>query len=88
MVKRFFRYDRNRFRGSLLLYINERVPCRVLQGQPNFTNIEILVLEIYQNNKKWLFLGLYKPPNQNGIEFLNRIRRILDYPKNMTMSPS
>ena len=34
---------------------------------------------MYQNNRKWLFLGVYKPPNQNDIEFLNRIGAILDY---------
>ena len=55
------------------------MPCRLLQGHPNLSDLEILVLEIHQNNRKWLFLGVYKPPNQNHIEFLNRIRAILDY---------
>ena len=36
-------------------------------------------IEVYQNSRKWLFLGVYKPPNQNDIEFLNRIESILDY---------
>ena len=53
--------------------------CRLLQGHPIFSNLEILVLEIYQNNRKWLFLGVYKPSNQNDIDFLNRIGAILDY---------
>ena len=66
---KIFRYDRNRFGGGLFLYVNEQVPCRLLQGHPNFSNLEILVLEVYQNNRKWLFLGVYKPPNQNDIEF-------------------
>ena len=34
---------------------------------------------MYQNNRKWLFLGVYKPPNQNDIEFLNRIGANLHY---------
>ena len=51
----------------------------MLQGNPNFSNLAILVLEVYQNNRKSLFLGVYKPPNQNDIEFLNRIGVILDY---------
>ena len=51
----------------------------LLQGHPNFSNLEILVLEIYQNNGKWLFLAVYKPPNLNNIEFLKRIGAILDY---------
>ena len=53
--------------------------CRLLQGHPNFPDLEVFVLEIYQNNKKLLFLGVYKPPNQNDIEFLNRIGAITDY---------
>ena len=52
---------------------------QVLQGHPNFSNLELLVLEIYQNNRKWLFLGVCRPPNQNDIKFLNRIGAILDY---------
>ena len=55
------------------------MPCRLLQGHPNFSKLEILLLEIYENNRKWLLLGVYKPPNQNDIEFLNRIGAILDY---------
>ena len=47
------------FQGlGLFLYVNEQVPCWLLQGHPNFSNLEILVLEIYQNNRKWLFLGV------------------------------
>ena len=76
---KIFRYDRNRFWGRLFLYVNERVPCSLLQGHSNFSNLKILVLEIYQNNRKWLLLGVHKPPNQNDIEFLNRIGAILDY---------
>ena len=78
---KIFRYDRNRFGGGLFLYINERVPCRLLLGHPKFSNLNfpnfpyfpILVLEGYQNNETWLFVGVYNPPNQNHIEFLNKI---------------
>ena len=64
---------------GLFLCVNERVSCRLLQGHPSFPELEIFVLEIYQNNRKLLFLGVYKPPNQNDIEFLNRIGAITDY---------
>ena len=53
--------------------------CRLLQGHPNFSSQEILVLEIQQNNRKWLYLGVKKRPNQNDIEFLYRIGAILGY---------
>ena len=37
---KIFKYDRNRFGAGLFLYVNERVPCRLLQGLPNVPNIE------------------------------------------------
>ena len=55
------------------------MPCRLLQGHPNFSHLKIIALAVYQDNRKWLFLGVNKPSNQNDIEFLNRIGRILDY---------
>ena len=76
---KIFRYDQNRFGGDLFLYQNKQVPCRLLQGHPIFSNLEILVNEVYQNNKKWLFLGVHKPPNQNDVEFLNRTGVILGH---------
>ena len=75
---KIFRYDRNRFWGGLFSCVNEQVPCRLLQGHPNVSNLEILIFKVYQNKRKWLFLGIYKPPNQNDIEFLNRNEAILD----------
>ena len=76
---KIFRYDQNRFGGGLFLYVDERMSSRLLQGHSNFSTLEILLLVIYQKNRKWLFLGVYKPPNQNDIEFLNRIGATLDY---------
>ena len=69
---KIFKYDRNRFGAGLFLYVNERVPCRLLQGHPNFPNIEFqfyILLQFYQNDKKLLFLGVCKPLNQNDTEF-------------------
>ena len=53
---KIFTYDWDRFGGGLFLYVNERVPCRLFQGHSNFSNLEILVLEVYQNNREGLFL--------------------------------
>ena len=44
-----------------------------------FTDLELMAFELHQSNRKWLFLGIYKPPSQNDIEFLRRISLILDY---------
>ena len=68
-----FRRNRNRFGRVLMLYINENIPCRHLNKHPKFPDLELIVFELHQSKRKWLFLGIYKPPYQNGIEFLNRI---------------
>ena len=45
---------------NVSLYVNDQVPRRPLHGHPNFSNLETLVIEVYQNNRKWSFLGGYK----------------------------
>ena len=44
-----------------------------------FSDLELLAFELHQSKRKRLFLGIYKPPSQNDIEFLIRISLILDY---------
>ena len=44
-----------------------------------FYDLELITFELHQSKRKWLFLGIYKPPSQNDIEFLRRISLILDY---------
>ena len=74
-----FRRDRNRFGGGLILYINENIPCKPLSNHPMFSDLELMAFELHQSKRKRLFLGIYKPPSQNDIEFLIRISLILDY---------
>ena len=44
-----------------------------------FSDLELMAFELHQSKRKWLLLGIYKPPSQNVIEFLNRISLIIDY---------
>ena len=74
-----FRRDPNRFRGGLILYINENFPSKSLNIHPMFSDLELIAFKLCQSKRKWLFLGIYKPPSQNDIEFLRRISLILDY---------
>ena len=54
-----FRRDRHRFRGGLILYINENIPCRPLNDHPFFPNLELIAIEIHQNKRsRWLFVGI------------------------------
>ena len=74
-----FRLDHNRFGGGLILYINENIPCRPLNDHPTFPNLELIAIEIHQNKRRWLFIGMYKPPSQSDREFTNRLSSIIDY---------
>ena len=74
-----FRRDRNRFGGGLMLYINENIPCRPLNEHPKFPDLKLIVFELHQSKRKWLFVCIYKPPCQNDTEFLNHINSILDH---------
>ena len=74
-----FKRDRNRFRGGLILYINENIPCGPLNDHPTFPNLELIAIEIHQNKRRWLFIGIYKPPSQSDNEFTNRLSLIIDY---------
>ena len=69
---KIFRLDRNRFGDGLILYINENIPCKPLQEHIHL-NFEVIATEFYQNNQKWLLLGLYKPPNQKTSDFIQNL---------------
>ena len=72
------RLDRNRFGGGLILYINENIPCKPLQEHIHLPKFEVIAIEFYQNNQKWLLLGLYKPPNQKTSNFIQNLSLILE----------
>ena len=67
--KQFMR-DQNRFGGGLMLCINENIPCRTLNEHLRFPDLELIIFEFHQSKHIWLFLGIYKPPCQDDIEFL------------------
>ena len=71
--------DRNRFGGGLILYINENIPCRPLSDHPTFLNLGLIAIEIHQNKRRWLLIGIYKPPSQSNKESINMLSSISDY---------
>ena len=62
-----------------MLYINESTYFIPLNEHPKFPDLELIVFDLHQSKCKWLFLGIYKSPCQNDIEFLNGINSILYY---------
>ena len=59
-----FRRERNCFGGGLMFHVFENIPCRKLSPEQNDCNFEIIFLEITLHNRKWLLIGLYKPPDK------------------------
>ena len=73
-----YRRDRNNFSGGLLFYVNENIPCRELTTEQIDTNFEIIFLEITLRTRKWLVIGLYKPPNQKEEYFFKNLGVVLN----------
>ena len=71
--------ESNLFKGGLILYVRENIPCKPLTDHPVLPDLKMMAFELHQSKRKWLLLGIYKPPSQNDIEFLNRISLIIDY---------
>ena len=57
---KFFRKDRDRNGGGLILYINEDIACKAVNIDT--MSSEYIAIELMLKNKKWLLIGLYNPP--------------------------
>ena len=70
-----YRRDRNNVGG---FYMNENMTCRELTAQQIDSNFEIIFLEITLRTRKWLLIGLYKPPNQKEEYFFKNLGVVLN----------
>ena len=73
-----YRRDRNNFGGGLLFYVNENIPFGELTTEQTDTNFEIIFLKMTLRTRKWLVIGLYKPPNQKEEYFLKNLGVVLN----------
>ena len=48
---KIFRCDQDRYGGSLLLYVNEEIPCKIL-NQITSSSSEIIALQFFQTKYK------------------------------------
>ena len=72
-----FRFDRDKNGGGLLIYVREGVPAKLKTDFKLPSNIECGIIEISLNKKKWLLLGIYRPPSQQEEYFFNEISKAL-----------
>ena len=69
--------DRNSFGGGLIFSINEQTPSKVLTLKSIPRDIEIILLDFRVKHRKWICIGLYKPPSQNEKYFLEHLSKTL-----------
>ena len=85
---KMFRPDRNGSGGGLCIYVKEIIAAKKLNLYLDIDN-EAIFLEINIRSRKWLIVGLYKPPIQNNSVFLERISKnisqYLDSYENITL---
>ena len=83
-----FRQDRNCFGGGLCIYVKENIVPKQLSLHLD-KETEAIYLEINVPLRKWLIVGLYKPPSQNNSLFLENmsknLSRYLDSYENITL---
>ena len=71
-----FRFDRNKTGGSILLYVGEQDPAKVLSY--GFPTAESLFVKIILHKKKWLSSCSYNPHKNSIKNHLEIISRTLD----------
>ena len=73
---RMFRRDRSLYGCGLCFYIDENLACKVVNHK-SLNNYETICLEINTRKRKWLIIGLYKPPNVKENVFLENMSTAL-----------
>ena len=71
---KMFRPDRNGSGGGLCIYVKETIAAKQLNLHLDIDN-EAIFLEINICSRKWLIVGLYKPPIQNNSLFLESMSK-------------
>ena len=61
-----------------MIYIRDKVPAQELSDIDIPLSIECGIVEINVHKKKWIMLGIYRPPSQNEREFFGEHGKVLD----------
>ena len=71
------RKDRNIFDGGLCLYINEDIPFKQIHTKL-LEGLESMCIEMNLRKRKWLVIGMYKPPQSCSKIFIERLSNQLN----------
>ena len=75
---KLFRRDRNCHGGGILCYINENIPSKTVNAEGIEKDCEIILIEFSIKTRKWLCIGLYKPPSQNENNILDNLSLVIN----------
>ena len=65
--------------GGLLVYVNENIPSRRLNGFIFEKDMQIVPVELNLKIQKWLIFSIYRPPRQNLTNFLTVLSAAIDF---------
>ena len=74
-----FRLDRNQNGEGLLLYVNEDIPCKILNEYTPENLVENLFVEMNSRSRKWLLSCSYNPVTNLKADHLHCIGKRLDF---------
>ena len=67
-----FRLDRNCYGGGVCLYANQDIAARCVKYN-SLSNTESICLELNLRKRKWLIIGIYKPPSYSEDAFMKSL---------------
>ena len=70
---KMLRRGTNKHGGGIIFYINENISCKTVNFEGLPGDFEVTLIELSIKNRKWLCIGLYKSPSQNGKYFLENL---------------
>ena len=73
-----YRFDRNRNRGGIFIYVWEDIPSRELKIHNTPEDVESIFIKINLIKTKCFFCGCYHPPGQSDQYIFENIGKTLD----------
>ena len=64
--------------GGLLVYVNSKIPSKVLKTPDCPSDIQVIPVEINLKKQKWLVIAIYTPPSQCKNYFITELTKMLD----------
>ena len=74
----YFRFGRNRYGGSVIIYVGDDIPSKQLIKNKLPDDIEEVFIEVILRKMKWFIFGTYQPPSHPVEYFFKYVCYALD----------